>query len=164
MRFKGLALISGALLFAACGGGDSKPADSAITPEVAPTPVSATPTGAATAAPITGTIHEVQMVGDDKGYRFDPLTITAKAGDGIKFLMVSGGPHNIAFDAATVPEDAKAQLQANMPNSPGNLDSPMLLNANEAWTVSLGSVKPGKYSVICTPHLAMGMKMDVTVQ
>lgn len=165
MRFNGIALFASAALLAACGGGsETKTTDSTATPAVE-TPAAAAPaTGTATAAPVTGTVHEVKMVGDEKGYRFDPVTITVKAGDGINFIMVSGGPHNIAFDAATVPEDQKAQLQANMPNSPGELSSPMLMNANEAWTVSLGNVKPGKYTVICTPHLAMGMKMDITVQ
>lgn len=163
MRNNGFALLAGATLMMACGGGESKPADTAAAPAPAPAVTPAAP-AAGTAAPITGTTHEVNMVGDDKGYRFEPATLTVAPGDGIKFIMVSGGPHNVAFDPATVPEDMKAQLQANLPNSPGNLDSPMMMNANEAWTVSMGGIKPGKYGVICTPHLAMGMKMEVTVQ
>jgi plastocyanin len=115
-------------------------------------------------APITGTTHEVKMLLDDKGaYRFEPAVVTAKVGDGLKFVLVSGAPHNVAFDAATVPDDVKAQLSANLPNTMGNLDSPMLMNANETWTASLGGIKPGKYGLICTPHLAMGMKMELTV-
>ena len=168
MRFNGIALFASAALVAACGGSDSKTADTAAaavpeTPAAAPA-VPAAPTGAVAASPVTGTVHEVKMVGDDKGYRFEPGSLTVKAGDGVKFVMVSGGPHNVAFDAATVPEDQKAQLQANMTNSPGDLTGPMLMNANEAWQVSLGNVKPGKYGVICTPHLAMGMKFELTVQ
>lgn len=165
MRFNGIALFASAALLAACGGGsETKMTDSTATSAVEPTPAVAPAAGTATAAPVTGTVHEVKMVGDEKGYRFDPVALTVKAGDGVNFVMVSGGPHNIAFDAATVPEDQKAQLQANMPNSPGELSSPMLMNANEAWQVSLGNVKPGKYTLICTPHLAMGMKMEITVQ
>jgi plastocyanin len=53
-------------------------------------------------AAITGTTHEVKMIGDAQGYRFDPANITVKAGDGIKFTTVNGGPHNVAFDPATV--------------------------------------------------------------
>ena len=161
MRIHGIALFAGVALLAACGGSETKTTDSAAAPapEVSPAPS----TGTATAAPITGTTHEIKMVGDDKGYRFEPATITAKAGDGIKFVMVSGGPHNVAFDAATIPEDVKAQLQANMPNST-DFSSPMMMNANEAWTVSLGNIKPGTYGIICTPHLAMGMKMELVVQ
>lgn len=163
MRFYGIALATSAFIFTACGGGDSQPAaDSAATPAVAP----ATDAPAATAgtpAPITGTTHEINMVGDEKGYRFEPANITVKAGDGIKFNMVSGGPHNVAFDPATIPADVKDQLFANMPNSTDG-SSPMFMNAGESWTLSLGNIKPGNYDYNCTPHLAMGMKGVITVQ
>lgn len=163
MRFKGFALVAGGMLAMACGGGGETPKTEtpAPAPEMAPAAPAAPAAG--TAAPITGTTHEIKMVGDEKGYRFEPASITAKAGDGIKFVMVSGGPHNVAFDAATIPEDVKGQLQANMPNST-DFASPMMMNANEAWTVSLGNIKAGTYGIICTPHLAMGMKMELIVQ
>jgi plastocyanin len=162
MRFYGIALATSAFIFTACGGGESQPADTATAPAVAP----ATETPAATAgtaAPITGTVHEINMVGDEKGYRYEPANITVKAGDGIKFNMVSGGPHNVAFDPATIPADVKDQLFANMPNSTDG-SSPMFMNAGESWTLSLGNIKPGDYPYNCTPHLAMGMKGVITVQ
>lgn len=162
MRFHGIALFAGAALLAACGGGESAPADTAAaTPAPEVTPAAAT--GTATAAPITGTTHTVNMVGDDKGYRFEPATLTVAPGDGISFVMVSGGPHNVAFDAATIPEAVKAQLQANMPNS-ADFSSPMMMNANETWTVSMGNIPAGTYGIICTPHLAMGMKMELIIK
>ena len=165
MRFYGLALATGAFVVGACGGGETKQADTAAaTPAPAAAPATTTPAaGAATAAAITGTTHEIKMIGDAQGYRFDPANITVKAGDGIKFVMVTGGPHNVAFDAATVPADSKDQLFANMPNATDG-SSPMMMNPNEAWTLSLGNIKPGKYPFHCTPHLAMGMKGEITVQ
>jgi plastocyanin len=166
MRSTGSALLTLSMFLAACGGGETKQADTAASAPAAaaPAPAAAPAAGTATMAPITGTTHEVKMLLDDKGaYKFEPVALTAKVGDGVKFILISGAPHNIAFDAATVPEDVKPQLAANLPNTMGNLDSPMLMNANETWTVSLGGIKPGKYSLICTPHLAMGMKMELTV-
>ena len=165
MRFYGLALAAGAFVLGACGGGgETKAADTATAAaEPAPAATTPAPAGTATTAAITGTIHEVKMVGDAQGYRFDPANITVKAGDGIKFIMVSGGPHNVAFDPATIPADAKDQIWANMPNATDG-SSPLLMNANETWTMSLGNVKPGKYPFHCTPHLAMGMKGEITVQ
>ena len=103
------------------------------------------------------------MIGDDKGYRYEPAEITVKAGDGIKFVMVSGGPHNVAFDATLLSPEAKAQLVANMPNQASELMGPMMLNANEEYTLSLAGIAPGTYEYFCTPHLAMGMKGKVTV-
>jgi plastocyanin len=105
------------------------------------------------------------MVGDAKGYRFEPANITVKPGDGIKFTTVSGGPHNVAFDPATVPADSKAQLDANMGSDKiGELSSALKMNPGESVTVSFGNIKAGTYPFHCTPHLAMGMKGVVTVQ
>jgi len=170
MRFLGFVVVSSAIALGACGGGGEKAADSTATAAPAPAPDSAataapaTAAPAGTAAPITGQTVEVKMVGDDKGYRFEPADIKIKAGDGIKFVMVSGGPHNVAFDPATIPADVKPQLSANMPNQQGELSSPLFTNPNEAYTISFANVKPGQYPFHCTPHLAMGMKGTITVQ
>jgi plastocyanin len=166
MRFLGFAIVGSAIVLGACGGGE-KAADTtaAVTPAPDTTAAATTPAPAAGApAPITGTTHEVKMVGDDKGYRYEPADITVKAGDGIKFIMVSGGPHNVAFDPATIPADVKPQLSANMPNQQGELSSPLFMNPNESYTISFANVKPGQYPYHCTPHLAMNMKGTITVQ
>ena len=160
MRVLGVALLSGVVLLGACGGGESQNAATDSTATAAPAPA---PTGAMTMAPITGTTHVINMVGDATGYRFEPANITVKAGDGIKFVNVSGGPHNVAFDAATIPADVKDQLFANMPNAMDG-SSPMFVTPNEEWTLSLGNIKPGEYPYHCTPHLAMNMKGVITVQ
>jgi len=173
MRFYGLAVIAGMVGLSACAGGDARPGDT--TAVAIDTSTAATPSGTATPAgtpgtpgvmaPITGTTHEVRMLGDAQGYRFDPVNITVKQGDGIKWIMVSGGPHNVAFDAATVPADVKPQLDANMgTDKMGELSSNMKMNPGESITVSFGNIKPGKYGYVCVPHLAMNMKGVVTVQ
>lgn len=166
MQYKALAVIAGAFAFAACGGekkAEAPAGDSAATATAtAPAPEAAAAPAAAAAA-ITGTTHTVNMVGDEKGYRFEPAEITVKAGDGIAFVNMKGGPHNVAFDVAAVGE-AKAALAANMPEQSGELSGKMLVTDGEKYTMSFGGVKPGTYEVICTPHAAMNMKMKVTVQ
>lgn len=176
MRYLGLAAFAAsAVMLSACGGGDKKAADSTgmmnttadTTAMATTTPAAATTTpaaGAVAAAPVTGTVHEVKMIGDDKGYRYDPATITVKEGDGIKYINVSGGPHNVTFDPAAVPADVQPQLNANMPQTTSPLSSPLLTQPNEAYTISFAKVKPGTYEAHCTPHLAMGMKQTITVQ
>ena len=125
MRFHGFAVAVGVITLGACAGGEKKPADtthvavdtstsSASTTTTSTTTTTPAASGAAAAAPITGTIHEIKMIGDAKGYRFEPANFTVKAGDGAKFVVVSGGPHNVAFDPATIPADVRAQLDANM--------------------------------------------------
>ena len=169
MQYYRLALITSAVVLAACGGGDAKKDSTAAAPpadttKAAPGGTAAAPTGSATYAAPTGATHEVKMYGDEKGYRFDPADITVKAGDAIKFTVVNGGPHNVAFDPATVPADSKDQLNANMQQAMSELSSPMLMNPNEAYTISFANIKPGKYPFHCTPHLPMNMKGTITVQ
>ena len=171
MRFNGLALVAGAMAIVACSGGDKK-ADStaATTNDTAAAPATqttATTTGGAAgsttaAAPITGTVHEVKMIGDGTTYKFDPANVTIKQGDGIKWIMVSGGPHNVAF--IDTPEAAEHQLSANMQNQMKELTSPMMMTANETYTVSFAKVPAGTYNYHCEPHAAMGMKGSITVQ
>jgi plastocyanin len=175
MRFYGLAIAVGAITLGACAGGEKKPAD---TTHVAVDTSSTTTTttgssstttgatgGAVAMAPITGTTKTVNMVGDAKGYRFEPANFTIKQGDGVKFVVVSGGPHNVAFDPATIPPDVKGQLDANMgTDKMGELSSNMKMNPGESVTVSFGNIKPGQYPYHCVPHLALNMKGVITVQ
>ena len=172
MRFYGIALAASAVVLGACAGGDKNAGDTtavgvdtsaASAPAAAP--ASTTPAGgSASMAAITGTTHEVKMIGDAQGYRFEPANITVKAGDGIKFTTVNGGPHNVAFDPATVPTDVQAQLDANISEKMGQLSSALKTNPGESVTVSFANIKPGKYPYHCTPHLALGMKGEITVQ
>ncbi|MDP9201819.1 MAG: plastocyanin/azurin family copper-binding protein [Gemmatimonadota bacterium] len=175
MRFYGFAVAVGVLSLGACAGGEKKPADTthvAVDTSAAPatttgasTTTAGATSGTATMTPITGTIKTVNMVGDAKGYRFEPANFTVKQGDGVKFVVVSGGPHNVAFDPATIPGDVKAQLDANMgTDKMGELSSAMKMNPNESITVSFGNIKPGQYPYHCVPHLALNMKGVITVQ
>jgi plastocyanin len=165
MRFNGQVLIAAIAALSACGGGGEKAATdtSAAGTPAAGAPAGGAPAGAAGAmAPVTGTWHEVKMLGDEKGYKFDPVDVVIKAGDGVRWVMVSGGPHNVAFQNVT--GAARTQLAANMPNQISDLSSPMLLNPNEKYEMSFAKVPAGKYEYICTPHIATNMRGSVTVQ
>lgn len=165
MRFNSVVLMAAAVAMSACGGGGDGAGSNtgaAGNTATASTPAGGGAAATGTAMPVTGTWHEVRMLGDEKGYRYDPVDITIKAGDGIRWTMVSGAPHNVAFQ--NVAADARAQLSANMPNQLTDLSSPMLLNANEKYEMSFAGVKPGKYDYICTPHIANNMRGSVTVQ
>ena len=168
MRFNGVVLVAMFAAMGACGGGEKAKTDTTTAAQ----PAAGTTTGAApgapttgaagTTAPVSGTWHEVKMVGDEKGYRFEPMDVTIKKGDGVRWVLVSGGPHNVAFQ--DVSAGARGQLSANMPNQISDLSSPMLLNPNEKYEVSFANVPAGKYNYICTPHLANNMRGSVTVQ
>lgn len=110
------------------------------------------------------TVHEVKMLLDGANGRFDPEHITIKRGDRIRFVTVSGGPHNVAFDAAKTPEAAKGPLGAGMPDQIAPLAGPLVMANGDSYTVSFANVPAGTYEYTCMPHVAMGMKGKITVQ
>lgn len=158
------ALIGLAAIVSACGSADQQ--DAGTTQDTATVAVNtpAPAAGTATAAPITGTTHEVRMVGDASGYRYEPANLTIKAGDGVRFINVNGSPHDITFDPNAIPAAGRAQLTANMPDQRAELTSQLFLQPNETYTISFANVAPGNYPFICTPHIAMGMRGSITVE
>jgi plastocyanin len=106
----------------------------------------------------------VKMLLNGQGMRFDPANITIDKGDVITFVNVSGGPHNVAFDASKVAASAKTPLSAAMPNQIMALTGPLISAPNGTYKISFANVPAGQYPYWCTPHLAMGMKGVITVR
>jgi len=125
----------------------------------APPAPAAPDTTAGTHGPIV-----VQMLGDVKGYRFESATVTARVGDVLQFVNVSGGPHNVSFWEDSVPAGAAAQLQQDMGPTIGPLKGVLLLEPNAPYRVSLGKLPPGTYRYYCLAHLGLGMRGQIVVQ
>jgi len=153
-----ISLIAGlAVLVAACGGENKAP-------EQAPAATPAAEMAPAAAPAPTGTTHDVNMEFDGKTYHFVPSTLTIKAGDVVNFHNVSGGPHNVAFWADSIPAGAAAVLGANMPDQMQPLSGTMLVVQDAVYTISFAGAPEGEYKFYCLPHLAMGMKGMITVE
>jgi plastocyanin len=109
-------------------------------------------------------VHQVRMVMEGTTARFEPANLTIRAGDQVRFTTTSGGPHNVAFDAAKVTGAAAAALTAGMPDPIAPLSGPFVINAGDSYTVSFAGVPAGRYDITCLPHMGMGMKGVITVQ
>lgn len=175
MRNLGRGVMVGLALAAACGGG-AKNADTTAAggaPAAQPAagasatagaPAAGAAAGTATAKAPTGKTWDVKMIGDASGYKYDPSNLTIKEGDAVKFTVASGPPHNVSFYADSIPAGASAQLNANMPNPMSPLTSPLFNNPGESYTISFAGVPKGTYKFFCTPHQALGMHGQLTVQ
>lgn len=108
--------------------------------------------------------HEVRMVLEGTSARFEPANLTIRSGDRVRFTTVSGGPHNVAFDPAKVPDAAEARLSAGMPGQIQPLSGAFVINAGDSYTVSFEGVPAGRYEYFCLPHMGMNMKGVITVQ
>jgi plastocyanin len=84
-------------------------------------------------------------------------------GDKVRWTVVSGPPHNVAFWPDSIPSGAAAALDANMPGKMASLSGPMLMTPNQKYEISFAGVPKGTYRYYCTPHLALGMKAVVEV-
>jgi len=105
----------------------------------------------------------VQMIGDAKGNRFVPASITIHVGDVVTWTNVSGA-HNVVFWSDSIPAGAQAILQGKMGATMGPLTGPLFAAPNATYTVSFAGLKAGTYKYYCLPHLALGMRAQVVVQ
>lgn len=137
----------------ACGGGEQQQAQQ----EQAP----ATQEQAAPAGPVV----EVKMTGTTAAPVFEPASLTIAPGTIIRFINVSAGPHNIAFWGDSIPAGAGAVLNAAMAGrTMGDLSGMMVTQPNETFDLSFTGAPTGLYKGYCLPHLALGMRIDITVQ
>jgi plastocyanin len=81
----------------------------------------AAPEGAAAGGPVV----EVKMTGNGSTIAaYEPFSLTIAPGTTVRFVNVSGGPHNIAFWQDSIPAGGAAALNANMKNTIDNLWDP----------------------------------------
>ena len=123
------------------------------------------PAHAAVAPPHAfGRVHIVEMRAVDGAYRFEPAEVTIDRDDSVEFVVVSGQPHNVAFDTTGLTAPAIDRLRRNMSNQIAPLAGPLLTGEHEHYLVSFSGLPAGRYPFYCQPHLALGMRGAVTVR
>ena len=129
-----------------------------------PAKIAARATGPA-ARPVLGKVHTVHMLLDDEGYRFEPSYLTVATGDGVRFQMVSGVPHNVTFDDRFIPRGSRAQLAANLRAlGARDLAAPVVTTPDSAYVVSTSGLPVGDYLFFCAPHRSLNMHGVLTIQ
>ena len=158
-----LTLFTTLVAFAAVAcGGDKK---SAASEAEAATPAPASGSAVTPATEPAGAVVEVKMTGNGTSVAaFEPNKLTIKTGTIVRFINVSGGPHNVAFYGDSVPKGGADALKKGMPNAMGDLMGPFLTQPNEKYDVSFAGAPAGVYKGYCLPHVALGMHVAITVQ
>jgi len=124
-----------------------------------------TPAGQPATPAASGPVVEVKMTGNGNNVAaFEPKALTIAPGTTVRFINVSGGMHNVAFWGDSIPAGAAAVLTAAMPNTIDNLSGPFLMQPNDTYEISFANAPKGTYKGYCAPHLALGMKIAITVQ
>jgi plastocyanin len=135
-------VIAAGVLLAGCG--DS--------PNSGAPPASDGQSAVAAAGPApTGTVIEIRAITDEKGNYFEPSRITAKSGDVLRVVNVSG-VHNLHFLADSNPSASGLPPASEMLGLPGQtVEVPVTMGA-------------GQYYFQCDPHALLGMVGHLEVQ
>jgi plastocyanin len=113
----------------------------------------------------TGPVVEVKMTGNGSTRAaYEPSSLTIAPGTTVRFINVSGGPHNVAFWADSIPAGGASALNAGMKNTIDNLSGPFLTQPNDTYDVSFANAPTGTYKGYCVPHLTLGMRIAIKVQ
>ncbi len=148
------ALIAAWLLLSACAEQRGTPAAAATVAHRGPAPQA-----------VRGVIHTVHMLMDNEGFRFNPSYLTVGEGDGVRFVMISGVPHNVAFDDAFIPSGARDQLASNLTLLRGReLAAPVITAIDSSFVISTSGLPRGEYLFYCAPHRSLNMHGVLTVQ
>lgn len=101
-------------------------------------------------------VHDVAIAGAGARDTLDPSTVSAEAGDAVRFVVADRRTHALAFDSEGLTAAARDFLESTM-----QLRGPPLVNEGAAWVVTLADAPPGSYPFFCRTHGARGM---VTVE
>ena len=135
-------LVAAGVLLAGCS---DSPADGA------PAAAGSAASAAEAAQAPTGTVIEIKAITDDKGNYFEPSRITAKRGDVLRVINVSG-VHNLHFLPDSNPSGAALPPASDMLGLPGQtVEVPVTMGA-------------GEYYFQCDPHALLGMVGHLEVQ
>lgn len=99
-------------------------------------------------------VHEIRLTG-----RFDPAIIEAHAGDSLRFVNGTGGPHNVEFVVDSIAAPMRALLERAMPGEKiGPLSGPLLISTGETYAFRIPDLEPGRYPFVCLPHMTNNMR------
>jgi plastocyanin len=101
-------------------------------------------------------VHEVRLEANPAKeiFRFSPARVTARPGDILLFRAVSGTPHSIVFEGASLSGGAREALNGSMSRRSGDLSSPLLTPDGAEYRMSVPALPPGTYEFFCLPHRA----------
>lgn len=119
------------------------------------------------ATPPTGVVHDVRMLRTpDRRYTFEPAELTIRDGDLVRWTVVDGVPHNVAFYPESIPPAAASFLVSAIPadGKISPLGGRVLVEPGETFDILFAGAPAGRYRYFCIPHEVAGMKGTLVVR
>ncbi len=110
---------------------------------------------------------EVELV----DFGFEPSRVAVRPGDRVRFVQSTVTPHNVEFrnlpDGAALSDETLPMVSGEIAvggPSPAPRMGPYLLAQGAVYEVVIGEgFAAGSYTIVCTPHEAMGMIGELIV-
>jgi plastocyanin len=118
---------------------------------------------ARSAAPARIVVVAMREVTPRESYAYEPAEVVVQPGDRIRFRVLSGQTHSVAFEDEGMSSSARAAWNAALPARAADLTSPVLLHGDPAYEVIVPLVPPGRYRFYCLSHRAYNMEGVVRV-
>ena len=106
------------------------------------------------ASPAFAADQTVKMGSDGGLLVFEPATVTVSKGDTVTWENNKMAPHNVVFDANTIPGGKSTADKLS--------NSKLTFSPGESYS-STFDVEPGEYTYYCAPHRGAGMVGKVIV-
>jgi plastocyanin len=103
-------------------------------------------------APAAAETFTVKMGSDSGVLKFEPDTLTIKAGDSVKWVNNKLAPHNVVFDSSKMDEAVATKMSHKS----------LLFSPGESFESTFN--EPGEYSYYCEPHRGAGMVGKIVVK
>jgi plastocyanin len=103
-------------------------------------------------------VHQVKLVhASGELFRFEPNRINARPGEVLDFVVVSGGPYVLGFEAQDLSPTDREILNNAIPERSGFLRGPVLPGPGSGFRVVLPGLSKGSYRFASVTHLAYRM-------
>jgi plastocyanin len=121
---------------------------------------------ATSAAPVRAQrVHQVKLLHpSEQKFLFEPVRVTAQPGEVIEFIVESGGPYVVGFEAADLPATARTLLEQAIPDPSGTLRGPVLAGPRSKFRIVLPALPKGNYRFSSVTHVAFRMGGILTIQ
>ena len=99
-------------------------------------------------------VHEVKLLFDEQGFRFEPAGILIQPGDTVRFVSISGGPHTATLYSG---QGLAAGTAVRIPEGAPAVSSDLLFDGATFDIVFDPALFPqGTYDYFCLPHMVLG--------
>jgi plastocyanin len=103
-------------------------------------------------------VHQIRLLHESaESYAFDPRRVEARAGDVLEFVVVSGGPYLVGFEAQGLKQPDADALEAGFSGRSGRLRGPVLGGAGARFRVVLPGLPKGSYRFVSFTQVAYRM-------